>query len=119
MNLSAISPAAQIAIVKGVERDDWLAELEYLGLSARTIGLLERSPYEIVTLSGLIRRSHDELVEINGLTERALQEIMDCLSRYHELSSMKSLVVRPDASERRTPAGHGPAKQGSATGSAT
>jgi len=49
-------------------------------------------------LAQLIGRSREELLEIPGFGESALHQLMDCLSRYHEL---ETLIEHQDAHDRR------------------
>jgi len=91
------SPARQ-AILRGIRRGDAVAQLEYLGFSPRYMNLLENSQLSIITLAQLIGRSRDELLEIPGFGESALHQLMDCLSRYHEL---ETLIEHQEAHDRR------------------
>jgi len=81
-----ISKAARRAIAAGVKRGDPVANLEYLGLSLRTINILENSEYAIMHLEELVARHRDELLAIPNITPSVMREILHSLSRYHELS---------------------------------
>jgi RNA polymerase primary sigma factor len=81
----AIPPAAQRAIREGVRRGDCVADMELLGLSQRTIGMLEKSKFEIITLHDLVNCSRADLMQISSFGEKAVQEVLDCLSRYDQL----------------------------------
>ncbi len=80
-----ISKAARGAIAAGVKRGDPVANLEYLGLSLRTINILENSEYAIMHLEELVARNRDELLAIPNITPSVMREILNALSRYHEL----------------------------------
>jgi RNA polymerase sigma factor (sigma-70 family) len=80
-----IASAARRAIQEGVRRGDCVADMESLGLSQRTIGMLEKSNFEIITLHDLVSRSTDDLLQINSFGATAVQEILECLSRYDQL----------------------------------
>ena len=80
-----ISDAARRAIAKGVRRNDPVANLEYLGLTLRTINILENSEYEITRLEQLVSRSRDELLAIPNVTPSVMREIFESLGQYHKL----------------------------------
>jgi DNA-directed RNA polymerase alpha subunit len=84
-----ISQEARVAISRGVQRDDAVAEMEMLGLSLRTINILEESRFQIVRLSELVSFQRNQLMEISNFGEHGLHELMDCLSRYYLLDRFK------------------------------
>ncbi|MEK6249671.1 MAG: hypothetical protein N2C12_15925 [Planctomycetales bacterium] len=88
-----LSDSARVAISEGIQRDDPVANLEYLGMSLRTLNLLENSQYTITKLSQLVDRRKDELLAIPNVTPSVLQEILLSLSNYHKL----------DAAQQRLP----------------
>jgi DNA-directed RNA polymerase alpha subunit len=59
--------------------------MELLGLSQRTIGMLEKSKFEIITLQDLVSRSTDDLLQISSFGVTAVQEVLECLSRYDQM----------------------------------
>lgn len=85
-----MSPAAHQAITQGIDRGGTIAELELLGLPQRTIGMLEDSHLQIITLSELLSYSQEELLQIENLGERTIREIFDCLARYEQLETLRS-----------------------------
>lgn len=84
-----ISREARTAIARGIQRDDAVAEMEMLGLSLRTINILEDSRFQIVRLSELVSLQQNQLLEISNFGEHGLHELMDCLSRYYLLDRFK------------------------------
>jgi DNA-directed RNA polymerase alpha subunit len=84
-----ISEAARKAIARGVARGDPMTELEYLGVSVRTINILENSPFHITRLEQLVRHTREELLTIPSITCSVLQEVLDALARYHELEDAR------------------------------
>ena len=80
------SESARLAIARGVQHDDPVANLEYLGMSLRTLNLLENSDYSITKLSQLVDRRRDELLAIPNVTQSVLQEILVSLANYHKLA---------------------------------
>jgi RNA polymerase primary sigma factor len=85
-----ISVAVWRAIHQGIQRGGSVADLEMLGLSQRTIGILEESRYEIISLRDLVCRSRNDLLLIDNLGKKHLADILDCLSRYDELDSIET-----------------------------
>jgi len=83
------SREARVAITKGVERGDAVAELELLGLPVRTINLLEDSGLHITRLSELMSYRQEELLEIPNFGAHGLRELMQCLALYHQLDAAK------------------------------
>ncbi|MFM2093676.1 MAG: Bacterial polymerase, alpha chain terminal domain, partial [Planctomycetota bacterium] len=84
-----ISAMAQHAIHLGIDRGASIAELELLGLPQRTIGMLEDSRLQIITLAELLKHSQEELLQIENLGERTIREIFDCLARYDQLEPLR------------------------------
>ncbi|MBI84349.1 MAG: hypothetical protein CMJ81_14210 [Planctomycetaceae bacterium] len=84
-----ISQEARVAISNGIQRGDAVAEMEMLGLSLRTINILEDSRFQIVRLSELVSLQRNQLQEISNFGEHGLHELMDCLSRYYLLDRFK------------------------------
>lgn len=80
-----LSDSARVAIAEGIQRDDPVANLEYLGMSLRTLNLLENSQYTITKLSQLVDRRKDELLAIPNVTPSVLREILFSLANYHKL----------------------------------
>lgn len=66
-----------------------IAELEYLGLSVRTINALESSVHNCVFLEDLIELSADQVAEIPSLGQHGLGEIIEALRRFPELESQR------------------------------
>ena len=79
------SDAARQAIARGIQRDDPVANLEYLGLTLRTINILENSDFQITMLWQLVGRKRDELLAIPNVTPSVMDEILRSLSRYDKL----------------------------------
>lgn len=63
-----------------------VAELEYLGVSYRTINTLEEK-VGIVYLKQLINKTEEELLNIEQLGSGAIEQIIDALERFPELES--------------------------------
>ena len=76
-----------MAISKAVIRGDALANLELLGLSVRTINMLEHSCYQITTLEDLLNCRREDLMEIPNFGRGSLQQVFDCLARYDQLET--------------------------------
>jgi hypothetical protein len=93
-----IPAVAREAIRRGIRRGDAVAQLEYLGFSPRYMNLLENSRMNIISLAQLMARSRGELLEIPGFGESALHQLMDCLSRYHQL---EATIEHQEAHDRR------------------
>ena len=89
-----ISAAAHQAILQGVQRGDSIAGLELLGLTQRTISMLEESSFQIILLKDLVSLRPDDLLQISNVGEKTLQQIFDCLSRYDELTPQASSTVQ-------------------------
>ena len=89
------SPEAQRAIARGVQRDDPVANLEYLGFAVRNINILEGSHHQITKLHQLVNCSREELLQIPNFGRSALDELLECLSRYDELEEAKRRMVGP------------------------
>lgn len=85
LKLPRICTKARLAIQRGIERGDSVAELEKLGLNQRIIGLLEDSPFEIIMLHDLLKRHPNELLQLENIGKSSIQSIFDCLACYHEL----------------------------------
>lgn len=66
-----------------------VAELEYLGVSLRTINSLEESSYKCVFLKDLLRLSAEDICSIRNLGTRGLTEISEALNRISELEEIK------------------------------
>jgi DNA-directed RNA polymerase alpha subunit len=92
-NSIVISGEARRAIAEGVRRGDPVANLEYLGMTLRTINILENSEYSILELEALVSRRRDELLAIPNVTPSVMREILLALARYHQL----------DDAQRRSP----------------
>ena len=84
-----IPQEARIAISRGILRGDAVAEMEMLGLSLRTINILEDSRFQIMRLEELVSLKQDQLLEIPNFGEHGLRELLACLSRYHLLDRFK------------------------------
>jgi DNA-directed RNA polymerase alpha subunit len=88
-DVEQISQEARVAISRGIQRGDAVAEMEMLGLSLRTINILEESRFQIIRLSELVSLQRNQLLEISNFGEHGLYELMDCLSRYYLLDRFK------------------------------
>jgi DNA-directed RNA polymerase alpha subunit len=95
---SVISEQARRAIAQGVDRGDPLANLEYLGVTVRTINILENSKFGITTLEQLVSQRREQLLEIPNVTPATVDELLRALARYHELEEarrvMEARIVR-------------------------
>ena len=80
-----IPKKALAAISIGVRRGDPVANLEYLGLTVRTLNILENSGFGIMQLEDLLVRTPDELLDIPSVTPSVLHEIFGSLARYDQL----------------------------------
>ena len=88
-NFEQISQEARVAISHGIQRGDAVAEMEMLGLSLRTINILEESRFQIVRLSELVSLQRNQLLEISNFGEQGMHELVGCLSRYYLLDRFK------------------------------
>jgi len=89
---------ARPALAAGVQRGDSISELEYVGVSSRTITLLEDSVCRIVFLEDLLGHPPEDLWNISHIGPTVYREIMDGLGRYHLLAGRKiQLETRWDA----------------------
>ena len=89
---------ARPALATGVQRGDSISELEYVGVSSRTLTLLEESVCHIIFLEDLLGHPPEDLWNINHVGPAVYQEIMDGLGRYHLLAGRKiQLEARWDA----------------------
>jgi DNA-directed RNA polymerase alpha subunit len=75
------------AIQRGVERGDWISEMEHLDLPIRVINLLEEGG--IPTLKELMSRSRRDLLKVNNLSDVSVRQILLTLSVYHRLDAIK------------------------------
>ena len=87
-----IPKEARVAISQGVTSGDAVAELEYLGLTVRTINILESSKFQITSLEQLVSHRQQDLLEIPNFGMHGLREVMACLARYHELGAAKKRI---------------------------
>jgi len=85
LKLPKIPDVARKALRRGIRRGDSIVQLQRLGLTSRTIGLLEDSRFGIISLSDLLARRPDELLSVENLGEKSIETIFDCLARYHQL----------------------------------
>ncbi|RDJ35089.1 MAG: hypothetical protein DWQ19_09650 [Crenarchaeota archaeon] len=79
---------AIVAIAKGIDRGDSIAEMEALGISQRTINALEESEFCIITLEQLMSHRITELMTISNIGANALNGIITALSEYHKLDEV-------------------------------
>ena len=96
------SDRARIAIANGIQQDDPAANLEYLGMTLRTLNILENSQYGITKLSQLVCRSKEELLAIPNVTPTVLNEVLVSLSHYDKLDEAQ-LRLPPMSSSRGLP----------------
>lgn len=66
-----------------------IAELEYIGLSVRTINALESSKHNCVFLVDLIELSSEQIAAIPSLGAHGLKEITEALRRFAELNKTR------------------------------
>ncbi|MDH3718485.1 MAG: hypothetical protein OES79_10240 [Planctomycetota bacterium] len=86
------SKEARRAIASGVQGDHPVANLEYLGMTLRTINILENSEHQITKLAQLVSMSRDELTAVPNVTAAVMDEILTSLSRYDELEAERRKV---------------------------
>jgi DNA-directed RNA polymerase alpha subunit len=86
------SEDARRAIASGVQRDHPVANLEYLGMTLRTINILENSEHQITKLAQLVGMSREALTAVPNVTAAVMDEILTCLSRYHELEAERRKI---------------------------
>lgn len=86
------SEDARRAIADGVQQDDPVANLEYLGMTLRTLNILENSEHRITKLSQLVGLDRAQLMSLPNVTSSVLAEILDTLSRYHELEEARRKI---------------------------
>ena len=77
------------AILKEIEKDMTVADLEYLGLSLRVINILEDKG-KIIYIKQLVKKSHQELVEIHQVGLGGMKQIINALNRILELDSVRN-----------------------------
>lgn len=80
----------RLAIIEGVDKGDSIADLEVLGLSQRTINMLEFSQYEIITVKQLMNHKREDLFMIPNMGEKMVTDLFKCLLRYEELDYLKT-----------------------------
>lgn len=85
MLLHTLSSEAMVAIQEGISRKATIAELEYLGVSNRTINQIEDF-HKIIYLADLIELSDYRIQKVPNLGEKGLASIKGALARYHELA---------------------------------
>ena len=86
------SEDARRAIASGVQGDHPVANLEYLGMTLRTINILENSEHTITKLSQLVCMNRDDLMALPNVTTAVMDEILTSLSRYHELEEERRKI---------------------------
>ena len=84
--IDMISKKAMLAIEKGIENGNTIAELEYLGVSLRTINQIEES-CNIIYLKDLVCLSERQILNIPNLGEKCLKSIKQALENYDKLNS--------------------------------
>ncbi|HUS40737.1 MAG: hypothetical protein WBF93_14885 [Pirellulales bacterium] len=96
------SEDARRAIADGVQQDDPVANLEYLGMTLRTLNILENSEQRITKLIQLVSLDRDQLMAMPNVTSSVLAEILDTLSRYHQLEEARLKIppLTPRGSKR-------------------
>ena len=82
--IDMISKEAMLAIEKGIENGNTIAELEYLGVSLRTINQIEEY-CEIIYLKDLICFSDKQILNIPNLGKKGLDSIRQALENYDQL----------------------------------
>jgi hypothetical protein len=88
-----LSDVAMRAIQDGVARGDSVADLGFLGLRQKIIGTLEERG-KIIYLEQLLNVSEEEFIEMRGLNYKSLREVLECLSRYHQLGKQKEKFLK-------------------------
>ncbi|NIL97021.1 MAG: hypothetical protein GTO62_07760 [Planctomycetales bacterium] len=93
---------ARQAIASGVQGDHPVANLEYLGMTLRTINILENSEHRITKLRQLVSMSRHQLMAVPNVTSAVLSEILNCLAQYHQLEAARRKVppLTPDRQGR-------------------
>lgn len=84
---------AMIAIQKGIDRGDSIADMELIGVSQRIINALEESDYCIIYLKQLLERTTLELAVIPNVGVKAINQIYAALDKYYLLEEMLEDVV--------------------------
>jgi DNA-directed RNA polymerase alpha subunit len=79
---------AIVAIQEGITQNATVAELEYLGVSLRTINQIEEY-CGIIYLKDLLKLTDKEILNIPNLGEKGLASIKQALSDYDQLESSK------------------------------
>jgi DNA-directed RNA polymerase alpha subunit len=80
--LEDIPPKAMEAIIAGIEDDHPICNLEPLGISQRTINILEGAG--IFMLENLMHTKKEELASLENLGPKGLQQIFKALAKYDE-----------------------------------
>lgn len=94
-----LNPQALAAIQDGITRGDGLAEMEDIGLSQRTINILEN--HGILTLEDLMFTSLGDLASIPHIGVTAINQLLDCLNKYYILCNINDLGEQiADAKQR-------------------
>lgn len=83
-----ISKKAIFAIQEGIKNEDTIAQLEYLGVSLRTINQIEDN-CGLIYLKELVSLTDKKLLEIPNLGEKGLATIKTALQNYHELDATR------------------------------
>jgi hypothetical protein len=76
---------AKEALARGIERNDPITHLEYLGIKWRTLAFLERSEHKVIFLPQLLNLTVEELSSVEGIGIGLVKMIYKSLNRYHEV----------------------------------
>lgn len=75
-----IPESSELALFRGIERGDTIAQLEIIGLSTRTINALET--INIIYLEDLINTPYNKLLSIDGMGKNSIEQICKILVNY-------------------------------------
>jgi len=101
ITMDGFSEVAINAIIEGIQREDTIADLVFLGLPLRIINLLEDS-LEIIYLKDLMNQTKQKLLEQCGFDLKTIKKIFDVLSRYHLLGQYKESYLEIDRKRIQT-----------------
>lgn len=88
-----IPPEAMKAIQQGIEREDPITNLEWLGVPLRVLHQLNGDG--IVTIKDLMARSQKSLLTISSFGAVSLEQLLRGLSQYDRLETIEEQQIDP------------------------
>lgn len=92
------SSEALQAIHDGIEANDPVSNLEWLGLAPRALQQLNEA--EIVTLRHLMDKNQEDLLQIDSFGNVSLDQLMEALAQYHNLKEALDAHIDPKIRNR-------------------